>query len=247
MSVGAGAGLPPASSTGLCGRIPVCGDSFKLSSSTGGGDSEKSFSTPTSGGVSRAEPSSRMSPVSRETDPGSMVRGMSRPDAAAARRLELSTGGWSSRGSASWPAASIVTRTPDSDGVCAGTAEAAGDGAVGTGGAAAGRVSGAGCGTTTRTGDSGSEGQPMACDVLGSPVLFSGHPRARLTNPLTSRVDRAGIPLAHVRQQYSPQSQAGPVHRPRVDECATVRPPARRARVRRTRVPPLRTIPSSPA
>ena len=68
--------------------------------------------------------------------------------------------------------------------------------------------------------ESGSVGQPMPCDDFGSPVLFSGHPRARLTNPLTSRVFRAGIPLQHVRPQYSPQSSAGPVHPRRVDERA---------------------------
>jgi hypothetical protein len=113
-----------------------------------------------------------------------------------------------------------------------------------------------GVGSRLPAGDSGvisrvvvwrSDGQPIACDFLGSPVLLSGHPRARLTNPITSRVFRAGIPLQHVRPQYSPLSSAGPVHPRRVGECAKPRRRGTRVRVRRRPVPPRRTTPSSPA
>jgi hypothetical protein len=224
MSVGVGAGLPPASSTGCCGRIPVCRGSFMRWSSTGGGESEKPGSASTSDADSGSEPSSRMSGVSRETAPPSISTEASRPVAATARSSELSIGGVATTGSGNSSEAEVWT-----------------------GGAGAGVRSGAGRWVTTRTVESGSVGQPMPCDDLGSPVLFSGHPRARLTNPLTSRVFRAGIPLQHVRPQYSPQSWGGPVHRRRVDECAKALPRAWSIRLPRHPVPPLRTTPSSPA
>ena len=107
--------------------------------------------------------------------------------------------------------------------------------------------SGSGSGVTRRTGAGPGVGQPIPCVVRGSPVLFSGHPRARLTNPLTSRVFRAGIPAQHVRPQYSRLSSAGPVHPHRVDERAIPRPRGPPAPVRTRPVRPPRTRPSSPA
>jgi hypothetical protein len=239
--------LPPAPSTGFCGRIPVCGGSFMGSSSTGGGDSERSCSASTSDASSRPGASSPTSAVSRETGVGSTGGGPSRPAAATARSAELSIGGCSS----------IVARADDSavasDDVVPGDSAAGGategeedevvTGAEGLGAEVGAAVSG----VMRRTPESCSDGQPMPWDVFGSPVLFSGHPRARLTNPLTSRVFRAGIPLQHVRPQYSPLLSAGPVHPHRVGECATTRHRGPRVHPRRPPVRPPRTIPSSQA
>ena len=193
-------------------------------SSTGGGESEEPGSASTSDADSGSEPSSRIRGVSRETEPPSVSPSTSRPVAATARSPELSIGGVATIGPGDSPGEEVWT-----------------------GGAGAGVRSGAGSWVTTRTVESGSVGQPMPCDDLGSPVLFSGHPRARLTNPLTSRVFRAGIPLQHVRPQYSPQSWGWPVHRRRVDEYDKALRRASSNRALRRPVPPLQTPLSSPA